>query len=134
MHFQLTRFSLSFFFLAGFFTPGRLYRVPMFLSSSADWAMCQRTFCSRAQHQSGLPPVLFFIRINPEYKCVHVNFVKHTNCEGEGEFLFVPYSVFEVAGVEWRESPTWEFPHLIYVDAMSDNRNYPEDLPLAPWH
>lgn len=29
-------------------------------------------------------------------KCVHVNLVERTNVPGEREFLFVPYSVFEV--------------------------------------
>jgi hypothetical protein len=117
-----------------FFTVGKMYRVPMFLATSTDWALCQRTFCYRAEALSGQPPVLYVVQIHPQWRCVHVNYVTRTHCSGEREFLFVPYSVFEVANVQWKDHPTWESPHVVFLNAMSDNRRYPEDLPLAPWH
>ena len=117
-----------------FFTPGKKYRVPMFLATSTDWHYCQNTFCYRAQYDSHLPPVLFFVYLHQEHKCRHVNLVTYRNGGDEREFLFVPYSVFEVAKVEWRSPPTWQSPHLIYLYAMIDNKEHAEDLPLAPWH
>jgi hypothetical protein len=50
---------------------------------------------------------------------------------GKREFLFVPYSVFEVANVQWKDHPTWELPHVVFLNAMSDNSRYPEDLSLS---
>ena len=119
---------------AFFFTVGKVYRVPMFLATSTDWGYCKREFCSRAQYSSCLPPVLYILYIHPQHRCLHVNYVTRTNCGDEREFLFVPYSVFEVARVEWQQWPTWESPHLIHLNAMADNKLFPEDLPLAPWH
>ena len=53
---------------------------------------------------------------------------------GEYEFLFVPFSVFTVRCVTWSPTPTQKStPHLIEIDAISDNQDAKEDLPLAPW-
>ena len=68
---------------AAFFTVRKMYRAPMFLSTSTDWAYCKSEFCSRAQYQGGLNAVLFVIYLHREYKCFHVNYVKHTVCAGE---------------------------------------------------
>ena len=66
-----------------------------------------------------------------------VNHIARTNCEGEDEFLFAPYSVFTVRHVEWKSQPTVNAyavqPHIIEVDVASDNLRHPPDLPLAPW-
>ncbi len=117
-----------------FFSVGKRYRVPMYLATSTDWALCQRTFCYREHSINGHPPVLFIVQINPQYRCMHVNYITRRNCGEEREFLFVPYSVFEVMQVEWKQAPTWQSPHIVCLNAMSDNMLYPEDLPLAPWH
>ena len=117
-----------------FFTVGKVYRVPMFLATSTDWLYCQQTFCRRAEADDHRPPVFYYIYFHQELKCCHVNIVTRRHGGDEKEFLFVPYSVFEVVGVKWMDQPTWEHPHLIYLIAMHDNTRYPEDLPLAPWH
>ena len=117
-----------------FFSENKIYRVPMFLATSTDYAYCRDTFCSRAQNDSHLPPVIYVIYINPQFKCLHVNYVTRTNSGDEREFLFVPYSVFQVVRAEWQQQPTWQCPHIIYLNAMPDNKQFPEDLPLAPWH
>lgn len=54
--------------------------------------------------------------------------------QGEKEFLFVPYSVFTVREVVWRDKPTWMDPHIVHLDVAVDNLLYEDQcLPLAPW-
>ena len=68
------------------------------------------------------------------YRCQQVNLVaksKHTN---ELEYLFAPYSTFEVTKVELQATPTHQKPHRIYVKAAMDNREESELLPLLTWH
>ena len=72
------------------------------------------------------------VRIDPERKCLHVNFVKTSNVAGEEEYLFAPYSAFTVLSARWRAGTTAE-PHEIELLAAVDNMEEPEDLPLAPW-
>ena len=116
-----------------FFTTGKMYRVPMYLATSADQNISQQGFCYQAE-VDGLPPVLYNIYIHPQLKCKHVNFVNRRHGHEEWEYLFVPYSVFIVAGVVWMQNPTHTHPHYIYLYAMTDNKEHPEDLPLASWH
>ena len=63
---------------------------------------------------------------------MHVNLVKKTNVPGEEEYLFAPYSAFIVVSARWRSGTVAE-PHEIELLAAVDNREEPEDLPLAPW-
>ena len=72
------------------------------------------------------------MRIDAERKCVHVNLVKKTNVPGEEEYLFAPYSAFTVLSSTWNAGTTAE-PHVIELLAAVDNKEEPEDLPLAPW-
>ena len=72
------------------------------------------------------------MRIDPERKCGHVNLVRKTNVQGEEEYLFAPYSAFEVLSVSWNAGTDAE-PHVIELLAAVDNKAEPEDLPLAPW-
>ena len=58
--------------------------------------------------------------------------VKIHHVPGEDEYLFVPYSVFTVTDVKWRDG-TKETPHKITLEAAIDNTGPSEDLPLAPW-
>ena len=102
----------------------------MYIATSDNKSNCLKTFCRRAQH----PPVLYEFRLDPELGCVHVNYVDRTNIPGEREFLFVPYSVFTVMSVQWRENPTWVSPHLVVLSVAIDNALCGEELPLAPWH
>jgi hypothetical protein len=117
-----------------FFSVGKEYRVPMYLATSTDRGVCLRTFCYRAHSATNHPPVLFTVLIDPAARCVHVNGIKRTNCPDESEFLFVPYSVFQVVGVNWKEKPTWMDPHEVIIKAAPDNQLCSEDLPLSPWH
>ena len=51
----------------------------------------------------------------------------------EDEFLFAPYSGFEVVRVTWQDVPTSDRPHEMVLRAAIDNRTVGEDAPLAPW-
>ena len=76
--------------------------------------------------------ILWTIRIDPALKCKHVNLVTKSNVPGEAEYLFAPYSAFTVLSAEWRAGTDVE-PHVIHLLAAVDNKEEPEDLPLAPW-
>ena len=108
------------------------YRAPMFLAASFRRVVAQERFCRRAQ-LAGHPPVLWIIRLPPLFRCMHVNYLKKTECPGEDEYLFAPWSVMEVLEVVWVQSPTWENPHLVTLQAAADNLNEPDLLPVAPW-
>jgi hypothetical protein len=118
----------------GFFSAGKIYRVPMFLATSKNKVVSKNTFCKRAFDRDE-PPVLWKFHLNEESKCVHVNYIDKTNVPGEDEFLFVPYSVFTVRSPPiWKENPTWVDPHVVEVDVAIDNTFHNKDvLPLAPW-
>lgn len=116
-----------------FFIPGTKYRCPMYLATSKNMMVSKKTFCARAA-ELGLPPVLWIIHLDPKYGCVHVNFVDRTNIPGEQEFLFVPYSTFEVLSADFKDQPTWLEPHVIHIRAEIDNKLCSDDLPLSPWH
>ena len=57
--------------------------------------------------------------------------VKKTNVPGEEEYLFEPYSAFTVLNAQWKAGTVAE-PHEIELLAAADNKEAPEDLPLAP--
>ena len=76
--------------------------------------------------------VLWRVRIHSERRCHHVNLVKKTHVGGENEYLFVPYSVFTVRSARWRAGTAAD-PHVVELLAAVDNKQAPEDLPLAPW-
>lgn len=80
-----------------FFTIGKKYRCPSFLATSSSRKISQNTFCYSA-HQEGLNPILWIIHLHPDFGCTHMNYVDRTNIPGEHEFLFVPYSTFEIQG------------------------------------
>ena len=74
------------------------------------------------------------MRIDPVRKCVHVNLVtkRVPGLPDEQEYLFAPYSAFTVLSARWNAG-TAAAPHEIELLAAVDNREAPEDLPLAPW-
>ena len=82
--------------------------------------------------RGGTDCVLWTIRIDPERLCRHVNLVTKTNVEGEQEYLFACYSVFTVLSTTWNMGTIGQ-PHTIELLAAVDNKDEPEDLPLAPW-
>jgi ankyrin repeat protein len=111
-----------------FFTKGKKFRQPAYLATSFSVSVAN-VFISR----SGMPSkVRWTIRIDPDHKCKHVNLVDKSNIQGEQEYLFVPYSAFTVLSVAWKAGTTAEL-HEIELLAAVDNRQEPEDLPLAPW-
>jgi hypothetical protein len=115
-----------------FFTIGKRYRVPMFLATSGD-----RPTADAFMQRQAEEPVLWTFRFDPALRCNHVNFIDRTdNTAGsEAEFLFSPFSAFEVLSVLWSAQPHWTRPHEIVVKVAPDNTamEWPEDLPLAPW-
>ena len=68
------------------------------------------------------------------YRCRHVNLITKTNVPGEEEYLFAAYSTFVVKRVEWSANPTTNNPHIVELDAVVDNMEESEDLPLSPWY
>ena len=50
----------------------------------------------------------------------------------EKEYLFAPYSVFQVRAVEWSEDE--DFPHQITIGAAADNMKHSLCLPLVPYY
>ena len=76
--------------------------------------------------------MLWRVRIDPDRKCLHVNLVTKSNVPGEEEYLFAPYSAFTVLSATWNGG-TVARPHEIELLAAADNKEEPEDLPLAPW-
>jgi len=79
-------------------------------------------------------PILWTINFTGK-KCVHVNYISPeiSLFADEKEFLFVPYSTFRVRDVFWKTNPTWKEPHEVHLEACFDNKEEPEELPLAPW-
>jgi len=52
----------------------------------------------------------------------------------EDEYLFPPYSVFVVKETKWKESPSRQNPNVVRLEAVGDNKEHPEELPLCSWH
>lgn len=124
-----------------FFTPGKVYRVPGFVASSFDLNSCDY-FLYRAVHEGNRPGVIWTIRVDPRgetqfrYKCKQANLVtkRAPGVPEEQEYLFAPFSAFEVVEVQWSNTPDDRTPHRIVINAVVDNRDAPEDVPLAPWY
>jgi hypothetical protein len=131
----------------GFFSVGKQYRQPCFLATSFSRSKAE-FFRSMAQ-QKGFQSVLWVVHVDPAgeddvtKRCKHVNFVEHSLVAGEKEYLFAAYSIFSVRKVSWGEGGA---PHLIEIDAASDNKPEAEGgagrwatpagsegLSLAPW-
>jgi hypothetical protein len=81
---------------ADFFQPGKKYRVPGFLATSFEKSVA-RGFMERAHQYCGVPCVLWTIRVDAA--CMHVNYIKNTYVDNEKEYLFTPYSPFQVIRV-----------------------------------
>ena len=122
-----------------FYSEGKTYRVPMFLSSTTDLSKA-REFMGQATD-----PVMWTFIFDPDYGCNHVNLVdRHDGSLGgnphqaaEAEWVFGAYSVFTVTKAVFKLNPTWMSPHMIEVRVAPDNRlnlsgPYPP-LPNAPW-
>ena len=121
-----------------FFSVGRRYRIPMFLSTSAD-----RDVAEDMMRERGGPDfVLWIIEFDASRKCDHVNHVNRNdgtldaadpNTAAEDEYLFAPYATFVVANAIFQDAPTASNPHVVVLHAAVNNRNEPNDLMSAPW-
>ena len=119
-----------------FFTVGKYYRCPGFLATSTKEAI-SRHFMLRQQsndRSTAVWTILLDARgiTDPQYRCMHASFVNKSHQSNESEFLFSPYSVFQVVATEWSSSRSK--PHSIVLRAAIDNIGHEEDLPLAPWY
>ena len=117
----------------GFFSMGTRYRMAQFLSTTFE-----RRVANEFMQRQDEEPVLWTFHFDPELGCNHVNFIDRTDgtVGAEDEFLFGAYSAFKVRSCERSEDPHWTRPHKIELDVAADNkdvREWPEDLPLAPW-
>jgi len=108
-----------------FFTVGTKYRCPSFLATSENKSICDN-FLDKARDK-GENPVMWYFHLDPINKCCHANYVFKSHYQNEKEFLFNPYSVFQVISTDW-------IRREIHISVMYDNTEHPEDLPLAPWH
>jgi hypothetical protein len=118
-----------------FFVKGKKYRVPMFLASSFKHHVAEN-FSVLAHHRKE-NPVIWSIKVDPRgqhellHRCKHVNHLAKSNVDGEDEFLFAPYSVFTVESVALPDATRW-YTSIVIVASL-DNKEEPEDLPIAPW-
>jgi hypothetical protein len=127
----------------GFFTVGKKYRVPGFLSTSGQKSE-SKIFMYKAEC-AGYPVVQWIQldrRSDPQgensmqHRCKHVNTFSTLQDYGGGEeeaTVFAAFSVFTVREAVWSTNPTTQDPHRITIEAAIDNALEPEDLPLAPW-
>ncbi len=102
-----------------FFQSGVRYRMPAFLSSSVDQEVTERFILEafEAKQQCVQWKILLDSRgkTNVKFRCKHVNLVVNTHFADEKEFLFAPYSVFEVVETKWSANPNYMEPHQITV-------------------
>jgi hypothetical protein len=114
---------------------GKKYRVPGFLATSVDKQVAIG-FVHKVKKDN--PRAMWRITFDKrgekhvEYRVQHMSFVSKTLVEGEGEYLFAPYSVFKLVSIKW--SGNLKKPHLFTIKAALDNQDEDEDLPLAPWY
>lgn len=117
-----------------FFFPGQTYRNPQFCASTdsehkdtAEW------FAWRAVRQN---EALWCVRfeIDVSESPLHVNRIP--NRLGEVEFLWAPYTCFEVVEVikDTELILLGEEPIIIRLKAFRDNKACSEHWALAPWH
>lgn len=117
-----------------FFKEGTKYRAPMPLATSKleDIAI-QFMWRSHARSVGG-EPVHFIVDVSQ--RPLHVSFIESVVPE-EQEFLFMPYSCFQVLGKE-KAGSVWRIKVKAYKDnvpsAADAETHDSEAWPLAPWH
>ena len=120
-----------------FYVAGKRYRVPMFLSTSSSKDKAVEFMRDRG----GPDMVLWEFRFHSSGQCRHVNFINrhdgslgsNPNLAAEDEFLFSPYSAFTVVSVVWTDAPSVASPNRVVLQPEIDNKDAPDDLPLAAW-
>merc|ERR1712150_138705 len=117
-----------------FFTKGKMYRIPVFLATSAKETIAESFLFKVPKTQAR---VKWRVQVHPKgeknakYRTHHMTFVSKTLIPGEGEYLFAPFSIFTVFKAKWSKDKSE--PHLIVLKAAVDNI-YEKELPLAPWY
>lgn len=123
-----------------FFSVGRQYRIPMFLSASGDRGVAE----GMMRERGGPDYVLWIIDFDDSRQCDHVNYVNKNdgslstptpNTAAEDEYLFAPYGTFTVTGAAFQPTGTVSEanPHVVTLRAAVNNRSEREDVQSAPW-
>lgn len=118
------------------FSIGLSYRASMFLATAFKK---NRAANFLKKVRAPLVPVLFIFNLDEDFGCDHALYLEGlTLVPGEGEYLYTPYSVFTVVGVEIPASEPssikWSKPVIITLAVAPDNSAEPEDLPTMSWH
>ena len=127
-----------------FFTAGKQYRMPMFLSSTTNRQKAHEFMQELAPNGSVTSKpdaVLWIFVFDPSLGCNHINLIdRHdgtlggdANQAAEDEWLFAPYSFFTVESVDFKDTPTWTDPHSVVLKVAPDNQLERADVPNAPW-
>ena len=127
-----------------FFTVGKQYRMPMFLSSTTNLQKAHEFMQEQAADGSMTSKedaVLWTFVFDPRLGCNHINLIdRHDgslndrpNEAAEDEWLLSPYSFFTVESVEYKDNATWTDPHRIMLRVAPDNQLERADVPNAPW-
>lgn len=115
-----------------FFVKDKKYRSKQFIASSSDTSLGIK-FCKRSKrwYPERVPVLMFFDASCKPYHVRRIN-----NKLGEAEFLWAPYSCFQVTEVNKEEVPV-----KIFLKAFKDNvaahdeeTHDSDDWPLAEWH
>lgn len=116
------------------------FRVPGFFptSFSQDKARWFANRSARSAGNAGSKRVVWVVQVDPAGEtdemmlCQNANYVNATHVQGEQEYLFTQYSVFQVTNWEWSDDVRGF--HTVQLTAMHDNQDEDEGLPLAPWY
>ena len=109
--------------LQDFFVVEKFYRCPGFLATSFAKKVSM-TFLTM-QSSKEIPTTMWMILLDgrgtrdPQHRCMHASFVAKSHLQTEHEFLFSPYSVFQVVATHW--SPLLNKHHTIVLRAATDN-------------
>merc|ERR1712032_1400517 len=116
-----------------FFVVEKYYRVPGFLATSFEKRVSEKFLDMQKAQQ--IPTTQWIILLDGrgtddiKYRCLHGSYVLKSHLSTEHEFLFSPYSVFQIVATEW--APTVDKSHTIVLRAAVDNMEHATDLPLA---
>ncbi|KAL3928708.1 MAG: hypothetical protein SGPRY_002276 [Prymnesium sp.] len=115
-----------------FFSEGREFRTNMFLATSFDRDVAERFMMMQYLDNPQNGRALWEFEFE-EKNCCHVNFIgEESVVRDEKEFLLTPYTALTVK--KCYESSNLDVqPHRIIISVAPDNKQQPEDLPLAPW-
>jgi hypothetical protein len=111
-----------------FFRVGIRYRAPAFTSTSIDETVAEKFLYEASQLG---PCAKWKILLHPEgatnikYRCKHVNYLEKSHFDAEAEFLFAPYSVFEVVKVAFSTNPNYMSPHQIILRCVARLITFP---------